>query len=144
MRGAIPPLPQYAFMAWCLVKHRDNFIFTLHKGISLSILLLISHDDYCICNCNGNSSVSTMTRLRAVRPGFGSWAGTGNFYLYHSIQTGSGAHTASYSVATEEYIPGVKRARLEADHSPSPSVEVNNAWSYTSTPPYRFHGVSLS
>jgi hypothetical protein len=25
MRGAIPPLPQYVFMAWCLVKHRDNF-----------------------------------------------------------------------------------------------------------------------
>jgi hypothetical protein len=28
MRGAVPPLPQYAFMAWCLVKHRDNFTFT--------------------------------------------------------------------------------------------------------------------
>jgi hypothetical protein len=28
MRGAIPQLPQYAFMAWCLVKHRDNFTFT--------------------------------------------------------------------------------------------------------------------
>jgi hypothetical protein len=28
MRGAIPPLPQYVFMAWCLVKHRDNFTFT--------------------------------------------------------------------------------------------------------------------
>jgi hypothetical protein len=27
MRGAIPPLPKYAFMAWCLVKHRDNFTF---------------------------------------------------------------------------------------------------------------------
>jgi len=27
MRGAIPPLPQYGFMAWCLVKHRD-FTFT--------------------------------------------------------------------------------------------------------------------
>jgi hypothetical protein len=25
MNGAIPPLPQYAFMAWFLVKHRDNF-----------------------------------------------------------------------------------------------------------------------
>jgi hypothetical protein len=25
MGGVIPPLPQYAFMAWCLVKHRDNF-----------------------------------------------------------------------------------------------------------------------
>jgi hypothetical protein len=28
MRGAIPPLPQYVFMAWCLVKHRNNFTFT--------------------------------------------------------------------------------------------------------------------
>jgi hypothetical protein len=28
MRGTIPPLPQYVFMAWCLVKHRDNFTFT--------------------------------------------------------------------------------------------------------------------
>jgi hypothetical protein len=27
MRGAIPPLPQYVFMVWCLVKHRDNFTF---------------------------------------------------------------------------------------------------------------------
>jgi hypothetical protein len=27
--GAIPPLPQYIFMAWCLVKHRNNFTFTL-------------------------------------------------------------------------------------------------------------------
>jgi hypothetical protein len=25
MSGAMPPLPQYAFMAWCLVKHSDNF-----------------------------------------------------------------------------------------------------------------------
>jgi hypothetical protein len=31
MCGAIPPLPQYVFMAWCFVKHRDNFTssFTL-------------------------------------------------------------------------------------------------------------------
>jgi hypothetical protein len=24
MRGDILPLPQYVFIAWCLVKHRDN------------------------------------------------------------------------------------------------------------------------
>jgi len=30
MRGAIPPLRQYAFMAWCLVKHRDNFIIAFY------------------------------------------------------------------------------------------------------------------
>jgi hypothetical protein len=28
MREAILPLPQYAFMAWYLVKHKDNFTFT--------------------------------------------------------------------------------------------------------------------
>jgi hypothetical protein len=27
----IPPLLQYVFMAWCLVKHRDNFTFTFIK-----------------------------------------------------------------------------------------------------------------
>jgi hypothetical protein len=27
MSGAMHPLPQYVFMAWCLVKHRDNFTF---------------------------------------------------------------------------------------------------------------------
>jgi hypothetical protein len=28
MHGTVPPLPQY-LTAWCLVKHRDNFTFTL-------------------------------------------------------------------------------------------------------------------
>jgi hypothetical protein len=30
--GAISPLPQYVFMAWYLVKHRDSFTFTYNKG----------------------------------------------------------------------------------------------------------------
>jgi hypothetical protein len=34
MRGAIPSLPQYAFMAWCLVKHRD-FTFYLYFFVRL-------------------------------------------------------------------------------------------------------------
>jgi hypothetical protein len=29
IRGVILPLPQYVFMAWYLVKHRDKFTFTL-------------------------------------------------------------------------------------------------------------------
>jgi hypothetical protein len=29
MSEVIPPFPQYAFMAWCLVKHRDNFTFNI-------------------------------------------------------------------------------------------------------------------
>jgi hypothetical protein len=39
MQGAIPPLPQYVFMAWCLVKCRDNFTFTLRLWIDLHIML---------------------------------------------------------------------------------------------------------
>jgi hypothetical protein len=27
MRGAIPALPQYTSMEWCLVKHRESFTF---------------------------------------------------------------------------------------------------------------------
>jgi len=30
MLKAIPPLPQYAYVAWCLVKHRDNFTFPFY------------------------------------------------------------------------------------------------------------------
>jgi hypothetical protein len=36
---------------------------------------------------------------------------------------------------------GVKRQRHEDDHSPSTNVEVKNQWSYTTTPPTRFHSV---
>jgi hypothetical protein len=32
MRGTIPPLLQYAFMAWCLVKHRESFTFTFYNS----------------------------------------------------------------------------------------------------------------
>jgi hypothetical protein len=39
MSGAIHPLPQYAFMAWCLVKHRDNFTFTFTHFESLYSVL---------------------------------------------------------------------------------------------------------
>jgi hypothetical protein len=33
MREAIPPLPQYAFMAWCLVKEQGQF-YLLHLPLS--------------------------------------------------------------------------------------------------------------
>jgi hypothetical protein len=39
---------------------------------------------------------------------------------------------------------GIKRPGREADHSPPSSVEVKNAWKYTSTPPLRLYGVVLS
>jgi hypothetical protein len=38
MRGAIPPLHQYVFMVWCLVKHRDNFTFYLYSWAKVTQL----------------------------------------------------------------------------------------------------------
>jgi hypothetical protein len=35
MRGAIPPLPLYVFMAWYLVKHRDSFTFISFNMLQL-------------------------------------------------------------------------------------------------------------
>jgi hypothetical protein len=45
-----------------------------------------------------------------------------------------------------QWVPGalslrLKRPGSEADHSPPSSAEVKNAWSYTSTPPIRLHGL---
>jgi len=43
MRGAIPPLPQYVFMAWCLVKHRDNFTFPFYAIRTVNIFSRFSN-----------------------------------------------------------------------------------------------------
>jgi hypothetical protein len=70
-------------------------------------------------------------------------AGAGNFSLHHRVQNGSGAHQPPIQWVPGALSLGVKRPRREADHSPPSSAEVKNAWSYTSTPPIRLHGVVL-
>jgi hypothetical protein len=54
-----------------------------------------------------------------------------------------------YRLPPIQWVPGalslgVKWPGREADHSFPSRAEVKNAWSYTSTPPIRFHGVVLS
>jgi len=39
MRGSIPPLPHYVFMAWCLVEHRD--IFTLFITLVVVVMMMM-------------------------------------------------------------------------------------------------------
>jgi hypothetical protein len=81
MLGAMPPLPQYVFIAWCLVKHRDNFTFTSSDRIATGYVL-------------GD-------RMIGVRfP-----AGAENLSLRHLVQTGSGTHPVSYPMDTEGSFP---------------------------------------
>jgi hypothetical protein len=48
-----------------------------------------------------------------------------DFSLLHSVQTGSGAHQASYPMGTRGRFPrGLNRQGREADHSPPTSAEV--------------------
>jgi hypothetical protein len=54
MRGAIPPLPQYAFMAWCSVKHKDNFTFTF---INFKDYLALDMMEF-VCNVNWDAVVT--------------------------------------------------------------------------------------
>jgi hypothetical protein len=43
-------------------------------------------------------------------------AGAGNVFLRHHVQTGSGAHSASYPMGTECFSPGIKRPGREAEY----------------------------
>jgi hypothetical protein len=63
--------------------------------------------------------------------------GAGNFLLHTIVSRLALGPTQPHI----KYIPGalflvVKRLGREAEHSPPSSAEVNNAWSYTSTPHY--------
>jgi hypothetical protein len=70
--------------------------------------------------------------------------GTAHFSLLHPVQTGAGAHPASYPMGTGSLSLVIKRPGREANHSPPASAGVNNAWIYTSTFPVRLHGMVLS
>jgi len=66
------------------------------------------------------------------------------FSSCHRVQTGSGAHSASYPMGTGDSYSGAKRPGCEADHSPPSSNEVKNLRSYTSITAIRLHGVVLN
>jgi hypothetical protein len=53
--------------------------------------------------------------------------GVEDFFFSSYVQTGSGAHAASYPVGTGDPFPGGKaRPERDADHSPPSSAEVKN------------------
>jgi hypothetical protein len=89
MHGAIPPLPQYDFLAWCSVKkkaHRQIYLHLLHIKVKSELRL----------GLHGRGA-----RVRFP-------AGAENFCLYHRVRNGSGAHPASYPMITRGSFPGGK------------------------------------
>jgi len=70
-------------------------------------------------------------------------AGAGNF-CHHCVQTGSGAHPASYTMGTGGLSQGVRRPGNKADNSPPSSAEVKERVELYLKSPIRLHGVVLS
>jgi hypothetical protein len=83
--------------------------------------------------------------MTAIALGYGldDWelgvlAGAGNFSLHHHVQTGSGAHLASYPMSTRGSFPEGKGVRHEATTHLHLVPRSKNVWSYVSTPQYVF------
>jgi hypothetical protein len=74
-----------------------------------------------------------VTRLQAGRLVFVSRQGQGLFFCLTASRP-----ALDPTQPHIQCVPEAKRPRREADNSPPSSTEINNAWSYTSTPPYVF------
>jgi hypothetical protein len=65
--------------------------------------------------------------------------------LLYSVQTGSVAYLASFSIVTGDTCLGGKAAGCQVSNTPSPSAaKLKNSWSYTSIPPCLFYNCALS
>jgi len=60
------------------------------------------------------------------------------FSILHNVHTSSGAHLASYSVGTWQFVPGGKEPGVKAECSSPSSAEVKYMYCNTSTSPYAF------
>jgi len=76
-----------------------------------------------------DSVLGVATRYGLDRPGFSA-----------PVQTGPGAHPASYAIDTGS-LPGVKRPGRGVDHPPHLAPKLKKEWCYTSTPPLGLHGL---
>jgi hypothetical protein len=78
--------------------------------------------------------VSMVTRLHAGRSGLDSRQGQEIFLLSKMPRLPSEPTQSPVRWVTGDCPLGVELPRPEADHSPLSSAEVNNEWSYSSTP----------
>jgi hypothetical protein len=82
--------------------------------------------------------------LRAGWSGFESWQGVGIFHFTTVSRPALGPTQPPIRWVPGALFLGVKWPKHEAHRSLPYSAEVNNAWSYTSTPPIRLHCVVIS
>jgi hypothetical protein len=99
MRGAIPPLTHFPFMAWCLVKAQGQLYIYLYLPISVDAVQTLRLKLPLYIDLRINESLIEMFT-----------AGDGNFSLHHRVQNGYGDQLPSYSMGTRGSFPGGKAA----------------------------------
>jgi hypothetical protein len=84
-----------------------------------------------------DSSVGIAIRYVLDGPGIESWW---EGEIFRTLQTGPGAHPASYTMGTGSF-PGVKWPGRGVDHLPHLAPRLKIEYSYTSTPPLGLRGL---
>jgi len=163
LRGSIPPLSLYIFMACCLTKQWFLLTSLFHIGTHIKRTNSFPTDFSCLCRlCTYIKLIYSLTcsficfyvcfveicssekQRDILTVGFLTF--NPSHYSTSLIILWSSSTASRTAVGTTQYplqwILGslfveVKRPGREADHSSPSSVEVN-AWRYTSAPPIRF------
>jgi hypothetical protein len=99
------PLPQYIFMAWCLVKHRDSFTFYIYV-----IMKLVQRLD---CSLDSWGSIPDKSNAGIIS------------FLCH-VPTGSGVYPA-FCLGIGVLSLMVQQLGHEGDNLPSTCAKVKNA-----------------
>jgi hypothetical protein len=85
-----------------------------------------------------DSSVGIVTGYELDDRGTGVRFPAGDFFLLHSVQTGSGTRRASYVMGTGGSFPGGKACGHQFDNSPPAGDEAKKMWIYAATSTYAF------
>jgi hypothetical protein len=85
------------------------------------------------------SRYSDWLRGRSSSPGRGK-----NCSILHVVETGTGAHPASYPMGAGTLSPGVKRPGRESDHSPPTTTELKRNSDPYIRSPISLHGAALN
>jgi hypothetical protein len=67
MRGAVPPLPQYAFIAWCSVRKRTGTLLLWQRYGRARTCMVMYHSETCIIRRPGIGYRSYLKRVLAGR-----------------------------------------------------------------------------
>jgi hypothetical protein len=119
-----PPLPQYAFMAWCLFKHRDNFTFYIYHILpAIFCIHFLILPTLATFPAHGSLQDFVSLTIPDKEPGYGlddrefdSRQGLGTFLLTTASRPALGPTKLPIQWVLGALPLGVKRPKHETDH----------------------------